>query len=378
MKLYYYILFIPLINYVYVTLLLALIFLFFLTQLFLTLKKSPLELENKRSIKLIILVPVFNEEDNLLNIIECFSNNQKSFQVVFINDFSTDNSLKILEENITKFKYHICNRTEKKGFVAGVLNDGLKYVETNCYVETNLTGVINHNIFINYIGVINADCYFDKNTIDKVIDKLETFDIDVLNLSNEASVIKTLGHTIGNLEKIFKNNLSKNVEVGLNNGYFIKKKSLLSVNGWKDNELTEDLNLTLKLKKKNNIFYQSDLYVSDHIPDTLKGLFNQKYRWLKGDITNRISTTPKNLFDIIVNIYYIFPLLTLFAFFIIPFIFLERIFLLQIFISLIETIMFYKFDNYRNFFKAMQYSLTQFVFAIYFYLRYGLENEDKW
>jgi cellulose synthase/poly-beta-1,6-N-acetylglucosamine synthase-like glycosyltransferase len=363
MKLIFYLMIIKLINHNFITAILSIIFILFLFKTLFNKPKQPNILTNKRSINLNILIPIFNEEKNLEELInQIYKDNKKKFNVTMINDLSTDDSLNILKKYKDIYKYDIINRENKRGYVAGVLNDGLN-------------SIIN-NDNVNYIGVINADCILEKNLIDNVIDYLENYDITALNISNQAKYNKNIWQYFANLEKSFKNNLFYNVEASLNNGYFIEKKILKKINGWSETELTEDLDLSLKLKKNKQIIYQSKLYVYDDVPDNIISLFNQKYRWLKGDITNRTKKIPNDLFEIIVNIYYIFPLYTLFCIFTLNL--RINIILLQILILVIEGILFYWFDDEKNFKNAIIYPISQFIYSIYFYLNYMIDTKNKW
>ena len=142
----------------------------------------------------------------ITNLIDNIHKNNQNFDIIFINDMSTDTSFDIINKN-KKYNYKIVNRNKKRGFVAGVLNDGLKYVNKES----------------NFIGVIDGDSILSENLIDNVIDILKKKNIKIMNLSNYSYKVENFWEKISSLEKIFKNNLFLNVEASLNNGYFIEK-----------------------------------------------------------------------------------------------------------------------------------------------------------
>ena len=73
--------------------------LLFMTLCFHWLKGPSINPKNVSGLKATILVPFRNEEDNLPTIIEALSKqSHKQFEVIFINDHSTDSSSKIIEE----------------------------------------------------------------------------------------------------------------------------------------------------------------------------------------------------------------------------------------------------------------------------------------
>lgn len=59
-----------------------------------------------------VVIPVFNEEDNLVSLIKEIKISLKDFkyyELIFVNDFSTDNTLKILEKEKKDFDFKILN-----------------------------------------------------------------------------------------------------------------------------------------------------------------------------------------------------------------------------------------------------------------------------
>lgn len=355
----YYIFLIPIINISYISYSIAILYIVFLIKSLYSKGYKPKSLMTPQSINISILIPIYNEENNLQKLINSLYADDHNCEIIFINDLSTDNSLSILKKNQTKFKYKIVERIKKSGYVAGVLNEGLKRVDQK----------------YNYVGVINGDCTFNKNLLNSVKVELEKKDIDILNLSNTTHY-ENFCEYLPYLEKIFKNGLFKTSEASLNNGYFIKKSILLELSGWCEDVLTEDLELNLRLKKKGYIIYQSDLQIIDSVPENFIDLFNQKYRWIKGDIINRYKYCPKDLYEIIVNIYYIFPLFTLVSFIIGPFIILRNIFLIQFLLFFVEGSLFYKFTGQIG--NSILYPFTQFIFSVYFYSKFFLNYSDNW
>ena len=338
-------------------------FIFIIKSIFSPLKTNIKKI--KRTVKLTILIPVYNEGSNLELLINNLDFN-KDIEYIFINDNSNDNSLSILTHFQKKYKFKLINRYSKRGFVAGVLNDGLKC--SKFIKEKNI-----NNIFI---GVINGDSYVKKESINNIKSILEDNKIDIINLNNVSKDISSMIQYLANLEKKFKNELFRNIDISLNNGYIINYNKLKKANLWNEKEITEDLNLTIKLKNNNCVFYQSDIKIYDNLPLNFRELLNQKYRWVKGDLENRIRYYPNNIFELIVNIYYIYPI-----YFILSFILdinFNNILYTQITIILTESILYLYFvEKNQNFFI---YSIFQFLFSIYFYFKYFLLilQNNKW
>ena len=361
----YYLLFYPLFSFIFFNYVIRFFCFIFLVKALLF--KSTKKIEKKiRNIELCIIVPIYNESNNLIKLFDSLVDHDK-IKYIMVNDNSTDNSLYILNKYKNKYNYKIVNRKEKNGFVAGVLNEGVRNISYN---KKEI-----------YVGVINADSYVNKKDMINIYKYLENNDVDVLNLSNISLEKNNIYNYLALLEKKFKNKLFSDVEVSLNNGYFIKFNKLKEVNFWNEKEITEDLNLTLKLKQLDSTFVQSEYYIYDKLPNNFSDYFNQKYRWIKGDLDNRIRYFPKDIFEFIVTLYYLFPLYTiintlfLFIFNIINF----KIYYTQLTICLIESLLYFCLVDSKKI-DFIIYPICQLFNNILFYFRYFylFYEKQKW
>lgn len=91
-----------------------------------------------------IIVPVYNEQDNLERVestfITYFESESLSTKVLFVNDGSTDNSQKLMEE--------ICSRSPKFGYISFEKNHGLSVALKAGFdsVQTPLLGYIDADL----------------------------------------------------------------------------------------------------------------------------------------------------------------------------------------------------------------------------------------
>ena len=61
---------------------------------------------SNKSIQVSIIIPVYNEDKSILEVlkrIHATVDSQNNFEIIVINDGSTDNTLKVLEENNTLY-----------------------------------------------------------------------------------------------------------------------------------------------------------------------------------------------------------------------------------------------------------------------------------
>lgn len=103
--------------------------------------------------KVLLIIPAYNEEENILNtykdIIEYNKKNRTSFDVIVINDCSTDKTKKILEDNNIP---HI-NLIHNLG-IGGAVQTGYKYAYYN-----------NYDIAVQYDGDGQHDVSYVKDLI---------------------------------------------------------------------------------------------------------------------------------------------------------------------------------------------------------------------
>lgn len=125
--------------------------------------------------KVLIIIPAFNEEENILNtynsIINYNKKNKTKYDVIIINDCSTDNTKKILEKNSIP---HV-NLIHNLG-IGGAVQTGYKYAYENNYdIAVQFDGDGQHDV--NYVSdiitpILNGDSDFviGSRFIDKDID----------------------------------------------------------------------------------------------------------------------------------------------------------------------------------------------------------------
>ena len=96
--------------------------------------------------KVLIIIPCYNEEKNILKVLKEIKNynkkNKTKYDIVVINDGSTDNTEKILIENEINHISLIHNLG-----IGGAVQTGYKYASTNCYdIAVQFDGDGQHNV----------------------------------------------------------------------------------------------------------------------------------------------------------------------------------------------------------------------------------------
>ena len=78
--------------------------------------------------KLLIIIPAYNEAENLKGVIERLRSTCPQYDYIIVNDGSTDGTMELCEEN----NYNIINHTDNKG-LSGAIHTGMKYALENGY-----------------------------------------------------------------------------------------------------------------------------------------------------------------------------------------------------------------------------------------------------
>ena len=114
--------------------------------------------------KLSIIVPVYNVKDYLAKCLDSLISqdlSQDEYEIIVVNDGSTDNSGEIAEEYSKKYSNIILINQENQG-LSGARNTGI----------ANARG--------EYIQFVDSDDYLEENVLDGLLKQIETDQLDVL------------------------------------------------------------------------------------------------------------------------------------------------------------------------------------------------------
>ncbi len=226
-----------------------------------------------------IVVPAYNEKKNIIATLESLTNlsyPKNKLEIIVVNDGSTDNTSNIVADFICRNKYKNVKIINKKNEGKGAaLNDGLAIAKGDFFV------------------CLDADSFVTKDALKKILPYFTDESIAVVLPLLKVAKPKTLWQKMQWLEYIinlfYKRLMSRLNCVHVAPGPFsvYRKDVLKQIGGFDENNITEDLEITLRLQSKNyKIVQVLDAEVFTLSPKTFKGLYKQRKRWYKGSIIN--------------------------------------------------------------------------------------------
>lgn len=225
--------------------------------------------------KISILLPCFNEAETVEETILYLSKlSYPDYEIIAVNDGSSDNTGEILEKLAEKYeKLRVVNCLENKG-------------------KANALHIAAHASTAEFLVCVDSDAILDDKApyymVKQFIDngyrvgavtgnpRIRNRDtlLGKIQLVEYASIIGLIKRTQRVLGKVM-------TVSGVIVAY--RKKALVSVGLWDRDVITEDIGVSWKLQKKFwDIRYEPRALCWMLVPETLRGLWNQRRRWAQG------------------------------------------------------------------------------------------------
>ena len=194
--------------------------------------------------KLSIIIPVYNEENTIQAILKRINEckiNDLDFEIIIVNDGSTDGTLKIIKENEKLFNHFInIEKNNGKGFA---IKSGLKFA----------TG--------DYIILQDADLEYDPSEYSKLLNPIISNKADVVYgsrfLGNDERRVLYFWHTIGNKFLTLLSNMLSNLNLtDMEVCYKVFKAEVIKNINLQENKFGFEPEVTAKIAKKNIKIYE--------------------------------------------------------------------------------------------------------------------------
>ncbi|OIQ30048.1 MAG: glycosyl transferase family 2 [Bacteroidetes bacterium MedPE-SWsnd-G2] len=281
-------------------------------------------LSSSMSPSITIIAPAYNESLNIIeNVRSLLSNHYVNYNVIIVNDGSSDDSLeKLIEAYDLVLDEHVYNEKIKtQSLRAGIFKSKNPAFEKLLVVDKENGGkadALNMGLNIsnsNYVACIDVDCLLLENALQKMIKPfLEDTDGKVIAAGGVIRIANACKIKQGKLIDV---NLPKNLLVQAQileyirafllgrmawsrlNGLLVisgafgifDKETAIAVGGYDTNTVGEDMEIIVRMRrymeeqnKKYKVSYIPDPLCWTEAPDNYKSFISQRNRWTRGTI----------------------------------------------------------------------------------------------
>ncbi len=245
-------------------------------------QEAPTEFDNPPMVS--ILIPAHNEEHTIercvisLSEMDYYSHGEKNFEIIVINDGSTDNTGKVLGnlKNKVDCLRIVTRRPPRSGKGKGyVLNDGVKMARGEAIAVFDADSRVDSDFLKKIIPYLNEDNVVGVQSRVRMYNK----DRNLLTAMQEAEFA-----IFGNVILRSRDIMGKNGFLG-GNGQITTRKVMEEIDGWDGFAVTEDLNLSIKLMLKGyKIRYCGEAEVWQEAVPFWRPFFRQRVRWATGNL----------------------------------------------------------------------------------------------
>jgi cellulose synthase/poly-beta-1,6-N-acetylglucosamine synthase-like glycosyltransferase len=238
-----------------------------------------------------VQIPTFNEPVALRCAEHClnFDYPEDKFEIIIGDDSTNPHVSKLIDNFVKKHrgKMKVTRRGSNFGFKAGNLNHMLKFSKGEIIVifdsdympsKTFLKNIVRPFADDKKIGCVQTGWGFPNKNQNRV----SKFGYGILMVYQR--LIAPINEKLG-------------VSLLFGSGEAVRKNLVVSLGGWQEGSLTEDVEFSVRaLKSGYKILYLDNVKVSGEIPYTLKGLRTQQKRWAYGNLKAFLDHSNSILF----------------------------------------------------------------------------------
>ena len=232
-----------------------------------------------------ILIPCFNEAEQVKQTIRYAMQSQyPKFEVIAINDGSSDQTGEILDELAEKYpKLRVVHLAENQGKAyalrAGAMVSGYEYlicIDGDALMHPNcVLWMMHHLTMFPRVGAVTGNPRIINRS--SILGKVQ-----VGEFSSIIGLIKRAQRTYGRIFTVS----------GVCAGF--RKTALDRIGYWRDDMITEDIDVSWRLQFDHwDVQYVPQALTYIYMPETFKGLWQQRLRWAQGGIEVLFAYIPK-------------------------------------------------------------------------------------
>ena len=316
-----------------------------------------------------IQLPLYNEmyvAERLINAV-CEMDYSKNHMEIHVLDDSTDETVNIVAKAVEQklaegFNIKHIRRTNRKGFKAGALKEGLKIAQGE------------------YVAIFDADFVPKKDFLKKTLRYFKDSNTGMVqtrweHLNEDYSILTKIqalalnGHFV--IEQTVRNKAGFFINFNGTGGIW-KKECIEDAGNWHTDTLTEDLDLSYRAQLKGwKFIFLRDFTTPAELPSEINALKAQQFRWTKGAIETAKKLLPlvwksniplrvklQSTFHLTNNI--VFPFILMAGILNVPLIFIKNA------------------GPYAPFFNFMSVFVIAFISSFFFYLYAQKDVDTDW
>lgn len=241
--------------------------------------------------KVVTQLPMYNEKSvasRVINAVAVMDYPVSRHEIQVLDD-STDETIQYVDDTVARLRekglrVSIIRRTDRTGFKAGALQNGLLYTDAE------------------FVAIFDADFVPPRDFLKKSV----AFFIDRPNLGlvqgrwthlNRKASLITRGQAMG-IDGHFMIEQAARSWNGLFMNFngtagIFRRKAIEASGGWQHDTLTEDMDLSYRMQLHDwETEYVPDLEVPAEIPEDINAYKNQQFRWAKGSIQTARKIIP--------------------------------------------------------------------------------------
>lgn len=240
-------------------------------------RKHPVEKNYNYKPFVSILIPAHNEAEVIENTVENISKIEyPNYEIIVIDDRSTDNTAQILENICTKYKNLKYFSRTKEAFAgkSAVLNDALKIAKGDAILVFDADARVKPDFLKELIPALEPEQVGAVQARKVIINREQNF----LTRCQDNEMAVDTHFQVG------RDSVKGAVELR-GNGELIKRKALEDVSGWNIYTITDDLDLSTRLQIKGwDVRFCPDVCVYEEGVPSYIPLLKQRRRWIEGSI----------------------------------------------------------------------------------------------